>query len=231
LRIPQFLIGVLLSGYRSANLRFAPRIGRTASPSDLPAARAACSSPAPPSSSTSDSHLPLDPLASLPIDPQLAPSTDLSAQPSGRSSTRVSDLSFQLRLPIDPQPSPPVDLPACLPTHLQLAPSANPPAQPFRSRPARAFRQRSGSALKPNLRLSSFAVFAWRCPLAHLRPSPLINLPALPATTTSESHRSLHPLGFCATHLRLAPPIDLPVACGSNLRLLGCCAPSALPSG
>jgi hypothetical protein len=118
---------------------------------------------------------------------------DLPAQPSGRSSTCVSDLSFQLRLPIDPRPSPPVDLPACLPTHLQLAPSANLPAQPFRSRPARAFCQRSGSAFKPNLRLSSVAAFAWRCPLVHLRPSPHINLPALPAIATSESHRSLHP--------------------------------------
>ena len=53
MRIPQFVIGVEFSGYRSANPRFAPAIYRSASPSDPPATRAACQSPALPSNSTS----------------------------------------------------------------------------------------------------------------------------------------------------------------------------------
>jgi len=65
LRIPQFVIGVELSGYRSANPRFAPAIYRSASPSDQPATRAACQSPALPSNSTSNSHrLPGSPVGS-----------------------------------------------------------------------------------------------------------------------------------------------------------------------
>jgi len=118
--------------------------------------------------------------------------------------------SFRLRLPIDLRPSPLVDFPACLPTHLQLAPSANLPTQLSRSRPAFAFCQRSGSASKPNLRLSSDIVFAWRCLLVHPRPSPLMYLSALPASTTSDSHRSLYPYGCSPVYLRLAPPIHLP---------------------
>jgi len=121
-------------------------------------------------------------------------------------------LTFRLRPPIDLRPSPHADLPAYLPINLQLAPSANLPAQLSRSRPACAFCQRSGSAFKPNLRLSSAAVFAWRCPLVYMRPSPLINLPALPATTTSDSHRSLYPFGCLPANLRLAPPINLPAS-------------------
>jgi len=133
-----------------------------------------------------------DSLASSPADLGLAPSICLPAQLSNRSSLRLQS-TFQLRLPTGLRPSPHADHPACLPTHLQLAPSANRPAQLSRLLPACAFRQRSGSAFKPNLRLSSAAVFAWRCPLVPPRPSPLINRPALPATTTSDSHRSLHP--------------------------------------
>jgi len=91
LRIPQFLIGVALSGYRSAIL--------PACAGDLPfslafrsaATCAACRSPALPSNSTSDSHRLPDSLASFPINLQLALSTDLSAQLSSQSSTCVSD--------------------------------------------------------------------------------------------------------------------------------------------
>jgi len=119
-------------------------------------------------------------------------------------------LTFQLRLPIDPRPSPPVDLPACLPTRLKLAPLPNLPAQLSRSRPACAFCQRSSSAFKPNLRLSSAAVFAWRCPLVDMRPSPLIHRPALPANATSDSHRSLYPYGDLLAALRLALPVNHP---------------------
>jgi len=119
-------------------------------------------------------------------------------------------LTFRLRLPIDLRPSPLVDLPACLPTRLRLAPLPNLPAQPSRSRPACAFCQRSSSAFKPNLRLSSAAVFAWRCPLVYMRPSPLITLPALPANATADSHRSLYPFGCFLAALRLAPPINHP---------------------
>lgn len=121
-------------------------------------------------------------------------------------------LTFQLRLPTDLQPSLPVDFPACFPTNFRLALSANLPAQPSRSRPACAFCQRSSSASKPNLRLSSAAVSAWRCPLVHPRPSPLINLPALPAYPTSDSHRSLYPFGCLPVHLQLAPSINLPTS-------------------
>jgi len=92
----------------------------------------------------------------------------------------------------------------------QLAPSTSLPAQLSRSRPAFAFCQRSGSASKPNLRLSSAAVSAWRCPPVHLRPSPPINLPALPANPTSDSHRSLYPYGGFLAALRLAPPVNHP---------------------
>jgi len=139
-------------------------------------------------------------------------------------------LTFRLRLPIDLRPSPPVDLPACLPTHLQLALSANLPAQPSRSRPACAFGQRSSSAFKPNLRLSSAAVFAWRCPLVDMRPSPLIYLPALPANATSDSHRSLYPSAAFLLICDLRRRSTFQPACGSNLRRPVCCAPSALPS-
>jgi hypothetical protein len=118
--------------------------------------------------------------------------------------------TFRLRLPIDLRPSPLVDLPACLPTDLQLTPSANLPAQPSRLCPAYAFCERFGSAFKPNLRLSSAAVFAWRCLPVYPRPSPLIYHPALPANATSDSHRSLYPFGCLPADLRLAPPINLP---------------------
>jgi len=43
-----------------------------------------------------------------------------------------------------------------------------------------------------------------------MRPSPLIYLPALPATTTSDSHRSLYPFGCLPANLRLAPSINRP---------------------
>jgi len=142
----QFLISVASSGYRSASFRFAPATCRPASPSDLPATRAACRSPALPSNSTSDSHRLPDSLASFPIDLQLAPSTHLPAQLSSQSSTCVSDQpsgsafqptcdrrhmsifrpAFQLTSSLRLWPIFRLSFPA----HVQLAPSANVPALP-----------------------------------------------------------------------------------------------------
>jgi len=135
------------------------------------------------------------------------PSSSPAFQPIFDSRLR---LTFPLRLPTDLRPSPHADLPTCHPTRLKLAPSTSLPAQLSRSRPACAFCQRSGSASKPNLRLSSAAVSAWRCPLVYMRPSPLIYFPALPANPTSDSHRSLYPYGDLLAALRLAPPINHP---------------------
>jgi hypothetical protein len=212
LRIPQFLIGVASSGYRSANLPACTGVY----PFSL-AFQSACDL----------RRLPISGSA-FQLNLRLSSAARFFGQPSNRSSAcafnRSSSPAFQptfdsrlrptfrLRLPTNLRPSPHADLPACPPTNLQLAPSANLPAQLSRPRPAFAFCQRSGSAFKPNLRLSSAAAFAWRCPLVYMRPSPLINRPALPATTTSDSHRSLYPSGCLPAYLRLAPPINLPTS-------------------
>jgi len=211
LGIPQFLIGVVSSGYRSANLPVCTGVHpfSLAFRSTLPTCVGY-----PISGSAFQLNL------------RLSSSARFFGQSSNRSPACAFNRSsgpafqstfdsrrrstFRLRLPIDLRPSPHVDLPACLPINLQLAPSANLPVQLSRSRPACAFCQRSGSAFKPNLRLSSAAVFAWRCPPVNPRPSPLINLPALPASTTPDSHRSLYPFGRLPAYLRLAPPINLP---------------------
>jgi len=150
------------SGYCPVNFRLAPAFYLSASPSRQPSTRVSSQ----PSSAAfptrppilidcqilqpafqSISSLRLQPIfrPSLPANLQLAP-FDSRLQPT-----------FQLRLPIDLRPSSPADPPACLPTSFQLAPSADLLAQPSRSRPACAFRQRSSSAFKPNLRLSSAA--------------------------------------------------------------------------
>jgi len=106
----------------------------------------AIQSPALPSNSTSDSHRLPDSLASLPIDLQLAPSTNFPAQLSSRPSTHVSDLpsssAFQstcnrrhlsiFRPAFRPTSSlrlwPIFRL--SFPVHVRLSPSANVPALP-----------------------------------------------------------------------------------------------------
>jgi len=126
--------------------RLAPAFIRSASPSNLPATCAACRSPALPSNSTSDSHRLPDSLASLPTDLQLAPSTDLPAQPSSQPSTRVSSrLSGSAFQPTCDRRHMPIFRPALrltsslrlrpifrlsFPVHVQLSPSANVPALP-----------------------------------------------------------------------------------------------------
>jgi len=192
------------------SFQFAPVTCRSASPSDLPATCAACRS----SGSAFQLNLRLSSAARFfgqlsNQSPACAFNRSFSPAFQPIFNLRLR-LTFRLRLPIDLRPSPLVDLPACLPTHLQLAPSVNLPAQLSRSRPACAFCQRFSSAFKPNLRLSSAAVFAWRCPLVYMRPSPLITLPALPANATADSHRSLYPYGDLLAALRLAPPINHP---------------------
>jgi hypothetical protein len=126
----QFLIGVSPSGYRSANLQFAPLTVCSASPSN----------------STSDSHLPLDSLASLPIGLQLAPLTifqpslpvDLrlaspifpssSAFQSTRGRRHLSIFRPAFRLTSSLRLRPIFRL--NLSVHVQLAPSANVRALP-----------------------------------------------------------------------------------------------------
>jgi len=183
LRIPQFVIGVASSGYRSANPRFAPAINRSASPSDQPATRAACQSPALPSNSTSNSHrLPGSPVGS-PASLQLAPSTRRAAQPSGRS--------FDSRLRICPQPRLSVPLAtraACRSSSLpsDLPPSSRllalRPAPPSYQSPACAFNRSSGPAFEPNLRLSSVAASFGFAFVPTLQLAPPVNLPAVPSS-------------------------------------------------
>jgi len=67
------------SGYRQANLRFAPAINFPASPSDQPPTCVGDLSPALPSNSTTDPHRPSDPSTCLQIALQLALATNLPA--------------------------------------------------------------------------------------------------------------------------------------------------------
>jgi hypothetical protein len=132
LRIPQFLIGVALSGYRSANLPVCT--------GDLPfslafrsaATCAACRS----SGSAFQLNLRLSSAARFfgqlsNQSPACAFNRSFSPAFQPIFNLRLR-LTFLLRLPIDLRPSPLVDLPACLLTRLRLAPLSNLPAQPFR---------------------------------------------------------------------------------------------------
>jgi len=154
---PQFESSAASSGYRPANLRFAPAIHLfslafqlTSDLRRLPISGSAFQ-PQPPTL-----HRLSDPSANLPVHFQLAPSTFLPIQPSRWLSTCVSN-----------QPSGSAFVPACDRRHLpnlqpcppivfQLAPSVDLPAQPSGLPIRLAPRGRpSSSASKPNLRLSS----------------------------------------------------------------------------
>jgi hypothetical protein len=225
LRIPQFLIGVAPSGYRPANPRFAPGIHFSASPSDLPATRAACRSPALPSNPTSDSHRLSDSPVGSPACLQLAPSTCLAAQPSGRS----VDLRLRLRPPdrLSVQPatcaacrssSPPYDLPQAralwlivrlrFPANLQLAPSTGPPALPsnLTSDSHRLLHPSASPSCQPcGLRLQS----TFRpCLPASFQLAPSANLPALPSNLPATCAACCSGLRL-HVNFRLAPSIDL----------------------
>jgi len=117
------------SGYRLANLRFAPAICLSASPSDQPPTCVGNLSPALPSNSLptlidrqtlrlafrSTSNLRWRPT----LRPAFQPTFDLRLRPTFRPS-----LCIDLRL------APLADPPACLPTNLWLAPSTNLPDRP-----------------------------------------------------------------------------------------------------
>jgi len=119
LRIPQFLIGVASSGYRSAIFRFAPATCRSASPSDLlrlapPADLRLCLPTQPPTligcqilwpAFRSVSSLRLQPILqpSFPANLQLASPTDFPAPPSNRPATVATCRSSGL--PSDSSPA------------------------------------------------------------------------------------------------------------------------------
>jgi len=130
LRIPQFLIGVASSDYRSANLQFAPAFNRSASPSDRP------------SDLRRRSNLQL----CLPTQPP----TLIDCQTLRPAFQSISGLRFQ---PIF-QPSFPANLRLASPTNLPAPPSNRPAtvatcrssSLPSDQPPACAFGQSSGSA-------------------------------------------------------------------------------------
>ena len=249
LRNSQFVIGVAFSGYRSANLRFAPAINLSASPSDQPATRVACQSPALPSNSTSDSHRLSDssvgssdqsPACAFnpPSDPTFRPTFDsrLRIQPSGsafRPDLRLVAACRSSSLPSDRPP-------ACafgrssgsaFLSDFQLAPSANLPALP-------------SNLTSDSHRLLHPLAFAFE-PIFELAPP--VNLPAVPSSQLpacafrQPSSSAFEPAcdlrrlpvpgsAFCAD-LQLAPSIDLPAHRRADLQLAPSIRSSAPPSG
>jgi len=131
LRNSQFGFSAASSGYRPANLRFAPAINPSASPSNQPPTCVGCLSPALPSNLNFQSFIDcqilqqvfrsifqLAPSTNRPTQPSRRPSTCVYSQPSGSAFVPTCD---RRRLP---------NLQPCPPIAVQLAPSADLPAQP-----------------------------------------------------------------------------------------------------
>jgi len=222
LRIPQFLIGVcfLATVQRTPGLHrrstFQPRLPI------MPATRAACRSPALPSNSTSDSHRLSDSPVGSPAHLQLAPSTSLAAQPSGRS------VDSRLRLcPPDRLSVQPATCAACrssgLPYDLPQSsrPLAHRPAPLSCRSPACAFNRPSSPAFEPNLRLIGCCILRLRLP-AFLWLAPPVDIPAVPSSQLparafrQPSSSAFEPACDLRRLLFQAPPSCRSPACAFN---------------
>lgn len=149
------------------------------------------------------------------------PATVRSTASSHRQSTVQPCLSVARRL------ASPIDLPALLSNSisdlhqlsdslgrpqigLQLALLTNPPAQPSGQPSTRVSDQPSGSAFKPNLRLTSVVSSLGYFP-TDLRLAPTTNLPAC-LRANIQLAPSTDPLACLPVSLRLAPTANLPAS-------------------
>jgi len=231
LRIPQFLIGVSSSGYCSATHRFAPAINRSASPSDLPrlappADLRLCLPTRPPTLIGCQTLRPaFQSISSLRLQPTFQPSlpvdlaTFVSDLPSGSAFQSTCDRrhlsifrpAFRLTSSLRLRPI----FRLSLPVRVRLAPSANVPAPP------------------PNLTSDSHRTLCspgaalWfirdRRRLCTFRPCLRAQHPTLIVRCI--------PMAAFLLPCGLRRRSTIQPACGSNLRLLVCCVPSALLSG
>jgi len=242
LRIPQLLIGVSFSGYRSANPRFAPAIYRSASPSDhacdsrrLPTSGSAFQLNCPTLIGCQILQLALQPISSLRLQPAFP--LNLLAYPSTCVFVSALRTAFRFNLRLAPPAVPPAHRPLRLqalasqlfvrlrlPSGLQLAPSTSPPALPSNLTSDSSVAASFGFALVPSFGLRLQSTFRLCFP-ASFQLAPSANLPALPSNLPAACAACCSGLRLRAD-FQLAPSIDRPArqsrlspACAFDLAL------------